>query len=131
MNDDLELTLAAFVGAIAVLVAVPFTIRLWRNELPWMEQPLWPRSHPATERALARAMPVAVTALTSVALGFICRRFLPEDVGLWCAIVGLAISALLSIPMALIVLINRPRALVPPHLRDQLGYVSDRRRRRT
>lgn len=127
MTNDLELTLAAIVGGVALVVAVPLVIRLWRNELPWMGQPIGPRSHPATDRAYARVMPVGVLGLGIVTFGVICRLLIPGDVGLWCAVASFAVSAVLVVPMALIVLINRPRALVPPHLRNHPGFVRERR----
>lgn len=130
MSDELNLTLAAIVGAIAVLVFVPLTIRLWRNELPGIDQqsPLLVRSSPARERGHTRALPTWMASLTLVAFGAICQRLIPGDVGVWAAVGCLVISGLLLVPIALIVLINRPKALVPPHLRDQPGYISDRRR---
>lgn len=115
-----------FLGVIYVLVAP----KVWRGEsgLDGDVPPAWWFLGDAVWRGVARAyLATAPFVLLMFAGGAVAEFTDAEDVGM-----AIAAGALLlgGIAHFSIVLFNRPRALVPPHLRGEPGALEERRRRR-
>ena len=114
-----------FIGIIYALVAP----KVWRGEsgLDGDVPPEWWFLGDATWRGVARAYIATAPFVLVVFAAAIFAEFGDNDTGMAIAAIALLMGALVH---AGIVLFNRPRALVPPHLRDEPGALAARRARR-
>jgi len=109
---------------------VPLIIRVWRNEEGTFDDafgrsPL--PSHPAGQRAFRRLLPLSVVALGIVALSAASELALGGEQTPHVVTICLLIIALMVEMLAVMVaIVNWPKSLVPPHLRDRPGYLRDR-----
>ena len=115
-----------FLGGIYVAVAS----KVWRGEsgLDGGRPPEWWFLGPATWRGVARAYIATVPFGLVLVVGAMIAEFGGnDDAGF-----GLATAALVvgGVVHGSIVLFNRPRSLVPPHLRMEPGALEERRQRR-
>ena len=114
-----------FLGGVYTAVAR----KVWRGEsgLSGDRPPEWWFLGPATWRGVARAYIATVPfGLVIVAGAMIAELGGNEDLGMTIAALALLAGAVVHVG---IVLFNRPRALVPPHLRDEPGALAERRQR--
>ncbi len=127
MADELEGALAVLVFASIVVVAGPTAVRLWRDDSAVFKDSaaLARLGKPPAARALRRLFPVTILAFAVLTLAF-AVRVADGAVDVFGGLMLLA--AICELCGVLIVLVNRPKMLVPPHLRGEPGYVSDRRR---
>jgi hypothetical protein len=115
-----------FLGVIYVLVAP----KVWRGEsgLDGNTPPQWWFLGDALWRGIARAYLATVPFLLAMFAGAAVAEFAgDEDLGMTIAAAALLVGAIVHFS---IVLFNRPRALVPPHLRGEPGALEERRQRR-
>jgi hypothetical protein len=115
-----------FLGGIFLAVAA----KVWRGEsgLDGNAPPEWWFLGDATWRGVARAYIATVPFLLLMLAGAgIAELGGSEDGGM--AVVSVAFAAGIVVHAA-IVLFNRPRAFVPPHLRNEPGALAERRLRR-
>lgn len=142
--DSASLTDVVFFGL--AFAIVPFALRnlprIWRHELRTFDRmnPYWPWGE-TLWRGWVRMMPLGVIAMTILlplgTAGFV----VPEDPTgpfvrpLWWVLPVLGALALFWVLAAGVVLLNRPKRLVAPHLRSQPGALEEWwahwRRRRT
>ena len=114
-----------FLGGIYLAVAA----RVWRGEsgLDGGRPPEWWFLGAATWRGVARAYVATVPFLLVMLAGAGIAEW-GGDEGVGMAVSAAAFAAGIGVHLA-IVLFNRPRALVPPHLRDEPGALAERRGR--
>jgi hypothetical protein len=115
-----------FLGVIYALVAR----KVWRGEsgLDGSVPPEWWFLGDATWRGVARAyIATGPFGLLLLAGGMVAEFTDAYDAGMAIAVGALLLGALVH---GSIVLFNRPRALVPPLLRDEPGALAERRQRR-
>jgi hypothetical protein len=115
-----------FLGVIFVLVAP----KVWRGEsgLDGDSPPEWWFLGDATWRGVARGYLASVPFVLLMFVGGIVAEFTDAyDAGMAIAVLGLLAAAVLNLG---IVLFNRPRAVVPPHLRAEPGALAERKARR-
>lgn len=138
-TDDDRLFVVA--GVVFVVVAglggIAENRRYWRGESPRsrkLDPPSWWPYSPGLWRGNVRSTPVmAVGAIPMFASGTVLIAVsalgwpvAPAELGGWYGLLQLATAAIwLGVPgMGIsVVLLNRPRAVVPPHLRDQTGML--------
>lgn len=136
-----QLSVRDWIVAALLLLIVIFGLRnlprIWRHELRTYDEvnAYWPWGE-APWRGWVRAMPLSVVWLALVfplaGLGAV----IPEEPAgpfvrpLWWVLPTLGAFALFGVLFAGVVLFNRPRAIVAPHLRTQSGAVEERRRAR-
>jgi hypothetical protein len=115
-----------FLGGIYLVVAT----RVWRggSALDGNVPPAWWFLGDAAWRGNARAYVATVPFLLAMLAGAAIAEWSGSvDAGMALAAVSLAAGVLVHVA---IVLFNRPRALVPPHLRDEPGALAERRLRK-
>ena len=115
-----------FLGVIYVLVAR----KVWGGEsgLDGDVPPDWWFLGAATWRGIARAYVATGPFLLLFCAGALAAEVTDAyDAGMAVSVAGLLLGVLVH---ASIVLFNRPKALVPPHLRDEPGALAERRQRR-
>lgn len=108
-------------------VGAPAAIRLWRNESRAFNDPeaLHRWGSPHTARAFRRAFPVAIFAIALTACAWAALIVgSPTNIVTGVFLLSAGLCALIG---WLIVLVNRPKTLVPPHLRDEPGLLSSAR----
>lgn len=128
MSDRELATFGVVLLSIILAVGVPLAVRLWRNNSPYFSDPatLARMGKPATARAFRRLFPMSILGCGLMTLALGVRAINPAAVELAAALIILTLMCHL---LALLVAVaNWPKALVPPHLRRELGYLSDRRR---
>lgn len=126
-----------FVAGLAALtvgwcLAIDQVVRMWHHSTSFFDVDRTPKLR--YRRARVRAIPAGVlTGLPFLIAAWILAFDKPKHavnpdagqlVALACAVL-VAIGIFAVVPA--IVLFNRPRRLVPPHLRDQPGYLDERR----
>jgi hypothetical protein len=98
---------------------------IWRNEWKWAKNPDLPRPGwlwgTALWRGTQRVFPMSGGALAMLVISFVALRLGSEDV------MGVAgvLFALLFLSALSIILLNRPKLLVPPHLRHHPGAIAE------
>lgn len=125
MSKSTETIVALLPTATVFLLGTPVALRLWRNESPsFNDQTALERwGNPRSARAFRRVFPLSIFAVGLTA-------------GAWTAtIIGgttnsatiafLLLSGICMLFAILIVLLNWPKALVPPHLRNEPGLLRD------
>lgn len=116
---------ASLVFALSAFWVLP---RVWRNEPPYAEDPdrppdWWPY-RVALWRGVVRLGPTGLLFFGVLALFLPANRLLADTV-LTTALAWLGVAVLVS--GVGVVLFNRPKLLVPPHLRAQPGLLDERR----
>jgi len=120
------------VFSVGVVAALPRVRPLWRHETTFYDQtPSWWQWSDGAWKGWVRAMPVgALAAAMMVPAGWIAvlewRSPITDTI-----LVALGVGSLVAVAgVAAIMLWNRPKFLVPPYRRHELGIVAARRRRR-
>ncbi len=123
MSRSAEAIVALVFAAAIALGGAPVAVRLWRNTSPSFNEPealrRWGSAR--TGRAFRRAFPLGIFAFGLTA----CAWAATVLGGRTTRVTGvfLLLAGLCSLIGWLIVLVNRPKALVPPHLRDEPGLL--------
>lgn len=118
----------AFMGGVAAGGAWA-ALRVWRNAAPTMHHrsPIWPGGEIAW-RAFVRQCPVGCATLIAGLLAYLFGVLIPAPQSGWpqalMTAFGLAALVLVAFSVS-IALFNRPRLLVPPHLRGERGWIAD------
>jgi hypothetical protein len=128
---ELPLGVAIVMSAAAIFYLVVGTIgvrRLWRRESAiWDSKPVWFLYGHTTFRGYVRAMyPLGTAGLVAFAW-LLYAIWGPEDVYAQ-AFVLVPMLALVAVGLLLALtaaLFNRPKRIVPPHLRDQPGMIAE------
>lgn len=126
MSDSQEAALGVVVLMIGFAFGGTLAVRLWRDRPAFNDPAALARmGKPATARAFRRMFPVTMIAVALLILAFASRAVDPGAIGVTACLMLLAgLAELAAISIALL---NRPKALVPPHLRSEAGYLTDRR----
>jgi hypothetical protein len=138
-RDELFIPALGVAFAGAGVAGVQQNIKFWRGESPWAHQvhpPTWWPFSDGLWRGNVRSTPLmavgGVLMLTSAALLMAVRDLgwpAPADRVAWYGVLRFVVVVLWVVTPSLgisVILFNRPRFVVPPHLRDQRGMVTDR-----
>ncbi len=106
--------------------------RVWRHEFRHFDRApaYWPWGA-ALWRGFVRMMPVGVVGCAVLLIGTVVLLLIPEEPSgpfvrpYWAVVPSLIACALPLAGMLGVVLFNRPRAIVPPHLRAQPGALAE------
>lgn len=127
MSSSTEAIIALVLVAAIALGGAPAAVRLWRNTSPSFNDPEALRrwGGPRRGRAFRRAFPLGIFAFGLTA----CAWAATVLGGRTTLVTGVFLlsAGLCSLIGWLIVLVNRPKILVPPHLRDEPGLLRDSR----
>jgi hypothetical protein len=127
---DAFVLIVALVGGALAARNLP---RLWRNEIRSFDrmQAWWPLGM-ALWRGWVRGMPLAFFAGCFLLVAVIVGAFVPQDsdsegfaAPAWYVIPVLGTFFMSLVLFFSVVLVNRPRFVVPPHLRDQPGALKE------
>lgn len=137
------------IGLAGMALILPFAVRnvprFWRHELRTYDRvpAAWPWGD-ALWRGWVRAIPIGTATLAVGLVAALSGLAVDEDPSgplprpLWWAVPALAVLAIAFALMLGVVLLNRPKRIVAPHLRSEAGAIEEwwsamrgRRRRRT
>jgi hypothetical protein len=119
-------------GCAGLALASVGLVRLWRREVFSADMPSWWPYGGALWRGYVRAMPVGSISFLVLMAGLLILIFVPTEGGCcgfavpnW-FVFPFLISFFGTLGLALsVILFNRPRFIVPPHLRSQVGAISE------
>jgi hypothetical protein len=124
------------VGAIGAVGCLRVGLRMWRGEGPplsrWLQSPLIDSSTRAgyDRGVLALSAISAGFAVITVIAGVFSPQPRPGSVVFWVDVPALAVVLVFTSILMSVIWFNRPRFIVPPHLRGELGAVAEWRRSR-
>jgi hypothetical protein len=129
--SPLILLCLGFLTALCV-IAVPQLIRMWRHETIFFD--VGRGSHLRYRRARVRALPAAAVGVAPILLaGWLfainppTMNTAPNGFQVATAIFGAMAAVDILVIVPAIVLFNVPKRFVPPHLRNQPGFLKDYR----